>query len=205
MFKALPQGTTIRLHPRSLVTVHSSINTPAIAYGGGPMLPARATVAVFLVPGNLYTVYVYIGPDNDGSGPSSGGLLFLSDPQEIDLHNYEVLVDEALEMCEAQGFSMERVELEGEDDPRRDAHRRRLPFESNAARVPASQRQTVVQAPVSLPPPVQDTYATTQPPRDVAEHALGTGAYAAPVEISREISLPEAVAIRALGRVLSLF
>lgn len=182
MFKALELGSTIDTDPRHLAALVRSTNTQDLALGGGPKRPTRAyTLSFFDGDANTYRVYVYlarVGADKSGQ---RGGLLFRSDPADVDLDAYEALQREAGTMVQSQGFQMETIEVGTLEPAERAELLADLPF-SNAARV-------------SSPPIVQPAAPNIGGPVEASVVA----------DVSREITLPEAQAITVLGRLLSLF
>lgn len=182
MFKALEIGSTIEIDPRHLSALVRSSNTRELALGGGPKRPTRAyTLSFFDGDRNTYRVYVYLAraqPDAPGRTP---GLLFRSEPADVDLAGYQELQAEAGTMVKSQGFEMEVVELGALSPPDRADLLAALPF-AETALVPA--------------PPVSEPSAPTQ--LDSVE-ATDVGS------VSRAITLPETRAVSVLGRLLSLF
>lgn len=203
MFKAQPPGVRIDAAIRQLVAVYRSMNQQNIALGNGPMRAARATVLGIYQPSGAYSLYVYLGAVSLEHDGQRRGLLFRSDPGEVGLGDYERLQREAIEMVEAQGFQMDRVDVRNMDADARDAMLSELPLHVlSEASAELASAETVAPAPrVSTggPPP------RLQLDADERGDALGTGTYAAPMDISQQISLSRVQTIDVLGRLLSLF
>ena len=184
MFKALEIGSTIDLEPQLLVALERSTNTQQLALGGGPRKPTRAHILGFFNSSvSTYQVYVFLGRlegDRDGYPQ---GLLFRCDPPEVTLENYEPLQREATTMVQSQGFQMQRVAVRTLSEADRVVMLQDLPFLVDAA---------------GPPPPIGAKVGGSV--------ALQSTHRAAPIpQVSREISLPQAHAMQALGKLLTLF
>lgn len=211
MFKAQPPGVRIEAALRQLVAVYRSINQQRIALGAGPMRPARATVLGIYQPSGTYTLFVHLGAAEADSDGTHRGLLFRSDPAEVGLGDYERMQREAIEMVEAQGFHMERVDVRNMDAAQRDDLLDRLPLRV-LSEPPADLANAETMAPAASrgeaqprKVPAPDAAPRLHLGEDVMGDALGTGTYAAPVEISQQVSLSRMQTIEVLGRLLSLF
>ncbi len=205
MFKAQPPGVRIDAAIRQLVAVYRSINQQNIALGSGPMRSARATVLGIYQPSRAYSLFVYLGAVSLEQDGQRRGLLFRSDPAEVGLGDYERLQRDAIEMVEAQGFQMERVDVRNLAADARDAMLSELPLH-----VLSEAPSKLAAAETIAPAPTPRVSTGGPPPRlqldaDERGDALGTGTYAAPMDISQQVSLPRMQTIDVLGRLLSLF
>lgn len=192
MFKAQPAGTRIAGDGSALVTLHRSRNTTAVALGG-PSRPTRAWVIGTRNERGLYEVHVWLLPVDPLAG---NGMLFRSQPAEMNDADYEDLMLEAIDMVQGQGFDMQIIDLSA----------------ANAEAVRGYVQELPLASKIWVPPP-----PVSQPPLETADQSglflavsarregIPTGMHSAAVEISVEASLPNAEAVKALGRILSIF
>lgn len=210
MFRALPQGTPIENPANKLVALYRSTNTPSMAFGGGPGVPARAHVLGFSAAEGKYRAFVYFGATVTTSDARRSGLLFASQPAELRFDQLDRSIQEAMHMVKEQGFEMEKLEYAALDATMRQKLQAHLPFSDTPAAAVAPRP-----APTGNLPPVPSVGPA--PPLSgvpsgmfqvpVSDSLVGfrTGQFENAVDISREISLPSMQAVDTLVRMLSLF
>lgn len=217
MFKALPPGSWIELDAGRIVAMYRSINSPAIALGGGAPTPAWATVVGFALDSGLYRAYVWLGGNTGNTAAQRPGLLFIDESDGVRFDRFDVLVHAALEMVDEQGFQMERHEFKllspSEQAEILQTLPIRPPSRATSQPTPSSALSSVPQRsdPFANVPPaalLQDYPFVPfgqNPPVTSMTAGLGTGQFQTAVEISRQISLPSAQAVEVIARMLSLF
>jgi hypothetical protein len=192
MFKAQPAGTRIEGDGGSIVTLHRSTNSAVLALGG-PSRPTRSWVIGTRNAGGAYQVHVWLAPTEPGGGQ---GLLFRSDPPEMNDADYEDFMLEAIQMVEGHGFDMQIVDLSAANA---ETIRQYLP------ELPLSSRIWVPPPPVSGPPLETSEQSGMFLAVGARRGSFPTGMQTAAVEISQEVSLPGSEAVAAIGRILSCF
>ncbi len=208
MFRALPAGTLIDAPATRLVALYRSTNTPSVAIGGGPSVPARAYVLGFSSTEGKYRAFVYFGATVTTSDARRSGLLFACQPDELRFHELDRSIQAAMEMVEQQGFDMQKHEYSSLDASMRQKLHEHLPFSDAPA--PSSGRPAVTPnlPPLSTSPaPPVSRVPSDVFPVAVSDSLVGfrTGQFENAVDISREVSLPSMQAVDTLVRMLSLF
>jgi hypothetical protein len=211
MFKALPPGTLIDLEPRRIVQMQRSTNFPPIGLGGGPSVPARATIMAFALDNGWYRAYVWLGSARDAQNMAAG-LLFVSEPEQVAFDSLDSLLETAREMVDQQGFELEKVELSRLNPGEQSNVLSELPLNNRTLRgrgatpdigsSTATRRDPFVDTGLNLPNSAEQSMFPFPTARDAG---MGTGHFQAAVEISREISLPAMQAVDVFARMLSLF
>jgi len=214
MFKALPPGSLIDLDPGRIVAMYRSMNSPAIALGGGASTPALATVLGFALDTGLYRAYVWLGGLADPAPFSPrAGLLFVDESDGVRFDQFDVLIHGALEMVDEQGFQMERHEYKLLSPGDQTSMLETLPIRARAR----AARQPTPPTAIGSVSPRKDPFGelAPAPPLNDSSFApfvqgasvsgIGTGQFQAAVDISRQISLPSAQAVDVIARMLSLF
>lgn len=191
MFKALPTGTRLEFDLQAVAALQRSDNTPTVAIGPGPARPVRCWLVGAELPGGLHQVAVWLVPEDR---PDGGGLLFRCDPPQVGRADYEDLMLQAVEMVQQQGFDMRYLDVDTASESTFKQWMSVLPLSVPAPLAPVTRRAHRSTAPSGMFPTAVNQAAD-----------LPSGLHAVPVEISREISLPDTEVVRTLGTLLTLF